>query len=87
MILRPLRACEGEMQPNAANRQLNKHSINRVINKIFAFKGFPFVCLFEGRREMPKKKKGGAVAADAGADDDYDPDALLKVLIFKFWLH
>ncbi len=28
---------------------------------------------------MPKKKKGGAVAADAAADDDYDPDALLQV--------
>ena len=76
------------MQPNAANRHmLNKHSINSVMHKIFAFKGFPFVCSFEGRREMPKKKKGGAVAADAGADDDYDPDALLKVLTFKLWLH
>jgi hypothetical protein len=34
---------------------------------------------------MPKKKKGGVVASDAAADDDYDPDALLQVLIFKLW--
>ncbi len=50
----------------------------------FSFLYLPFqlyflLCLFGSNQEMPKKKKSGPVAADASADDDYDPDALLQV--------
>ena len=32
---------------------------------------------------MPKKKKGSEASASSAADDDYDPDALLKVTTFR----